>query len=124
MGNENKLSIANCIFRNNFATEQGGAVYLGANYSVLGNGEASPLFTNCSFSHNKSLYGGAVSVNPQNGTANPNFRHCDFIENDALDGGAIYVGSYVGGSAQFSIEYGKFLPIQAISDPFRAMEEL
>ena len=81
---------------------------MGANYSVLGNGEASPLFTNCSFSHNKSLYGGAVSVNPQNGTANPNFRHCDFIENDALDGGAIYVGSYVGGSAQFSIEYGKF----------------
>jgi predicted outer membrane repeat protein len=72
--------IENCIFQNNGASQQGGAVYC-TEY-------ASPTFVQCVFSGNGAAYGGAIY---NSDFSNPSFINCTFSENIAgLGGGAIY----------------------------------
>lgn len=80
--------IRNCIFRDNYAGDYGGAVLL------YGPSQASAVwanFTNCRFENNESRsFGGAVC---RFGHSSPGFaitfKNCDFLNNKSEDGGAI-----------------------------------
>ena len=75
--------VNDCIFENNTATLQGGAVY-----SVR---DAHPSFTNCIFRRNASEKGGAVFSL----LSNCRFMDCTFIGNLAhFSGGAIFNSSH------------------------------
>lgn len=70
------MTIANCIFSNNFSYN-GGAVF---------NNNASPVFINCTFSNNSAnTLAGAI----YNRNSSPTFTNCTFSSNNCPYGGAI-----------------------------------
>ncbi len=79
--------IDNCIFSNNVASANGGAVF---NSAVGGN--SNPVFTNCAFQNNSAVNGGAVySDGRTSGTSSPAFINCTFDSNTgSTNGGALY----------------------------------
>lgn len=93
-GNSNPV-IRHCIFENNYATSQGGAMY---NYAIDG-GSTAPLIEDCIFRNNESNLGGAVFNDARDGNGSPIFTRCKFIENEATaTGGAVYTfGRFNGG---------------------------
>ena len=107
--------INNCIFKNNYAEENGGAVYIEAGSG----GVASPNFNNCTFENNESGFSGGAIYNSgydlgqitttfidckfsnnlagesggavfnhggQDGNANVTFKQCDFESNSSIQG--------------------------------------
>ncbi len=79
--------IDNCIFANNNALDNGGAVY---NNAI--NGTSNPVFTNCIFNNNTAANGAALySDGTAAGTASPIFTNCTFANNSAgIDGVVAY----------------------------------
>jgi len=78
-------TINNCIFKNNSASTNGGAVF---NSAVGGN--SNPLFTNCVFQNNTAVNGGAVySDGSMSGTSSPVFINCSFYNNSGTTNGSI-----------------------------------
>ncbi|MES2777560.1 MAG: choice-of-anchor Q domain-containing protein [Bacteroidota bacterium] len=76
--NGKKLSIRNCIFSANLASDAGGAVFVNA---------SSPLFVNCLFSGNLADYGGGICL-AANSPAS--IEHCTIAGNNApFNGGGI-----------------------------------
>lgn len=76
--------IANCIIRNNIASESGGGML---NYAGEG-GHANPRLTNCSFIQNEGSGGGAFSnYTDTDGEAKPVFINCIFKGNTARTAG-------------------------------------
>lgn len=81
-------TIANCIIRDNIATESGGGMM---NYASA-NGDARPLIINSSFINNRaSGGGGAASYADDGGIINPLFINCTMAGNSAptAQGGAL-----------------------------------
>ncbi len=77
--------IDNCIFTNNNALDNGGAVY---NNAI--NGTSNPTFSNCIFNNNTAANGGALySDGTAAGTASPVFTNCTFANNSAGTDGAV-----------------------------------
>jgi|GEM_PF-1853929 len=78
--------ISNCSFLQNEATNNGGAIY---NYAL--NGNASPRITRSTFSQNRvSNQGGAIANHSEGiGTSNTYIESCFFTGNQAGYGGAI-----------------------------------
>ena len=79
---------ANCIFRNNTARFNGGAVYV-QGQSTQG---STPIFKNCAFINNKSRLGGAIYLKGGNAyDRGIEFDHCRFEGNYAeAQGGCVY----------------------------------
>ncbi|MHC4741825.1 MAG: right-handed parallel beta-helix repeat-containing protein [Planctomycetota bacterium] len=74
--------IKNCIFENNSASNEGGAV---ANTTTEDGEHCAPVFDSCIFRSNFAAYGGAVV----NTSSDSTFVDCQFTDNVAsLDGGA------------------------------------
>ncbi|MCY7350129.1 MAG: hypothetical protein LH606_05620, partial [Cytophagaceae bacterium] len=87
-GNFCSPTLRNCIFLHNNASFAGGGVYnrgVGAN-TATDIGESSPLFSNCTFTANNSIYGGAIY---QDGSGSTSYTNCVFTYNRASYGGAI-----------------------------------
>ena len=80
--------IRNCTFIDNFAINNGGAVYVHTNL----NSSVAPRFWNCVFRSNYSLgWGGAVYRGGSSWVEWPgDFRDCLFQDNYAVFGGAIF----------------------------------
>ncbi|MTB51899.1 hypothetical protein [Lewinella sp. W8] len=79
-------SFVSCIFTENKADFNGGAVY---NQGV--EGDASPIFRNCHFEDNTSNSGAGMTNNGANGSARPLIISCAFVNNfSTLNGAAIY----------------------------------
>jgi len=80
---------ANCIFRDNIARFNGGAIY------VQGQGTqgSTPIFKNCTFVNNKARVGGCIYLKGGNAfDRGIEFDHCSFIGNYAdTQGGCVYV---------------------------------
>ncbi len=75
-----------CIFENNQASNQGGAVFCDGLF-----GATAPVFTRCTFQNNGGDLGGAVFIDGKEGDVNPEFRRCIFTQNTAeATGGAVY----------------------------------
>jgi uncharacterized repeat protein (TIGR01451 family) len=72
-----KPTFTGCIFSDNTATNNGGAVSSSGFYG----GVASPTFTNCLFSRNTAAKGAAVFNEGNNGTCQPEFRSCTITNN-------------------------------------------
>jgi hypothetical protein len=111
---EDAMTVANCTFTDNEATDFGGALFIlgdaapeiinclfisnssgenGGAVTVLG---SSPVFEACSFADNESQAGGAVFLND----ATASFSLCDFTENASFgEAGAVAV---LLGAAEFS----------------------
>ena len=76
-----------CVFKENEAGLDGGAVYNDGRQSGLSN----PAFVNCEFYRNVGTYGGAICSASDSGVCNLTMEGCSFIENVAfLRGGAIF----------------------------------
>ena len=81
--------IDNCIFINNAALTNGGAVF---NNGTGGN--SSPAFTNCIFQKNTAVNGGAVYIDAQSiGNSSPAFINCSFENNTATTNGSVLYGN-------------------------------
>lgn len=79
--NSTQLSIRNCIFENNSATN-GGALF---NY------QTDIQMTNCQFNDNQATFGAAITFFTGSTTSSPQLSNCNFNDNTASsDGGAIY----------------------------------
>jgi photosystem II stability/assembly factor-like uncharacterized protein len=77
--------IDNCIFVNNSASTNGGAVF---NNAVGGN--SNPIFTNCIFQKNNAVNGGAIySDGRTSGTSSPVFINCSFDNNSGTTNGSV-----------------------------------
>ena len=79
-----KLTVENCVFTDNTADGQGGAVFLWGGGSV---------FEDCKFDRNSGSSGGAVKIggSSSNGAS---FENCLFIDNSAVSfGGAVAVSN-------------------------------
>jgi photosystem II stability/assembly factor-like uncharacterized protein len=77
--------IDNCIFVNNSALANGGAVF---NNAVGGN--SNPIFTNCIFQKNNAVNGGAVYSDGRTaGTSSPVFINCSFDNNSGTANGSV-----------------------------------
>ncbi|MCO5248595.1 MAG: right-handed parallel beta-helix repeat-containing protein [Chitinophagales bacterium] len=77
--NNSSPSFANCIFKNNQATVQGGGMHNEFN--------ASPLITNCTFQNNSAGTGGGGVFNYYN--ASPKISQSKFISNTSTNGGGL-----------------------------------
>ena len=77
-------NIANCIFKNNSATDGygGGAVWLSG--SII-----NVSITNCTFQNNSATNGGAVALNGS--TVDVSITNCTFQHNSAASGGAVWL---------------------------------
>ena len=83
-GNNGDLS--NSIFIKNTADEEGGAIFYWYDYNRYTEDPVkNAAMSNCNFTDNSALYGGAISWNGDNGT----FSNSNFINNTAENGGAI-----------------------------------
>jgi hypothetical protein len=70
--------IANCLFKNNFAGDDGGGIY---------NDHSSPTVTNCTFSGNHAgHFGGGIGNYYY---SSPNISNCTFTQNSSEYGGGI-----------------------------------
>ncbi|MEM9526196.1 MAG: hypothetical protein AAGA31_06275 [Bacteroidota bacterium] len=79
-------SFFGCIFTNNTADFNGGAVY---NYGF--SSEANPHFRGCQFQGNASNSGAGMTNNGTNGSASPLLIDCQFIDNvSVMNGAAIF----------------------------------
>ena len=77
--------IDNCIFSNNIALTNGGAVF----NSAIG-GNSNPIFTNCVFQNNTAVNGGAMySDGRTSGISSPIFINCSFDNNNATTSGSV-----------------------------------
>jgi hypothetical protein len=102
-GNPCNPYISRCLFRDNYAINNGAAVF-----NDGGGSECNPQFVNCTFRNNTTgaagLYGQGAAVYNAGGygtTVNPQFINCTFQNNSAgFRGGAVMteVGSGGGGS--------------------------
>lgn len=98
---ENNPQVTGCTFDRNVANF-GGAVY---NYSQGGSGDASPDFSDCTFSGNYAAANGGAVANHSNGVegacqTNPSFTDCTFFQDTAIFfGGAIFTETLDGGSS-------------------------
>ncbi|MEQ9617373.1 MAG: FG-GAP-like repeat-containing protein [Phycisphaerales bacterium] len=84
------LSVFDCVFEDNQATSNGGAVFMGQVEQPLGDRGVSQYFENCVFQFNLcSQTGGAVAIH----SIDAAFDTCGFEFNQASDddGGAIFV---------------------------------
>ncbi|MCO5248596.1 MAG: right-handed parallel beta-helix repeat-containing protein [Chitinophagales bacterium] len=77
--NNSSPSFANCIFKNNQATVQGGGMHNEFN--------ASPIITNCTFQNNSAGTGGGGVFNYYN--ASPKISQSKFISNTSTNGGGL-----------------------------------
>ncbi|WP_373511948.1 choice-of-anchor Q domain-containing protein, partial [Persicitalea sp.] len=105
-GNACSPYIANCLFRDNYAINNGAAVFNG------GAGiECNPQFVNCTFRNNTTgvagLFGQGSAVYNNAGfgrTTNPQFTNCTFQNNSAgFRGGAVYIEVGSGGGESVPI---------------------
>ena len=92
IGGQASPTVRNCIFKQNFAKNDGGAIY-----NDPSNGVGNLYLYNCQFLNNQAKNGGAVYNNGNNTNCNINFLNCSFVLNvaDTLSylkgtGGAIY----------------------------------
>jgi len=69
-------TLANCVFKNDWAKYAGGGIY---------SSNGKPTLTNCTFSENWAYYGGGGMQN--NSSASPTLIKCTFIKNWAKYGG-------------------------------------
>ncbi len=77
--------VDNCIFKNNSASLNGGAIY---NNGVTAT--ASPVFTNCVFQNNNAANGAAFyNDGRSSGISNPIIVNATFIENTASTSGSV-----------------------------------
>jgi len=100
-------SINNCILKNNYAEENGGAVYIEAG----GGGIASPNFNNCEFQDNESGFSGGAVYNSgySSGAITTSFIDCNFFKNLAGEsGGALFNHGGQGGNANVIIKQCNF----------------
>ncbi len=82
------MSIHNCVFRNNFATYNGGGIFL-VNANA---GSVNTSFDNCQFYNNSAGLGGGISKFGGGHAAYENeINNCSFENNKALFGGAIHI---------------------------------
>jgi hypothetical protein len=80
------ISIANCVFLENYA-EEGGAVF---NHGQMG--QAVIEFDNCTFVANKAgKGGGGIFSNNDQGLGNIELKKCKFVKNEAGFGGAVFI---------------------------------
>ncbi|MCY7290728.1 MAG: M36 family metallopeptidase [Ferruginibacter sp.] len=85
----------NCIFKNNSASLNGGAIY---NNGV--NATASPVFTNCVFQNNNAANGAAFyNDGSTSGVSNPIIVNTTFIGNTASASGNVVYSTAVTGSS-------------------------
>jgi hypothetical protein len=78
-GERSNLTLTNVIFtENNGNIGVGGAIFLRT---------SSPTISNCTFSKNKAVYGGAIMNEP---ASEPVFSNCTFLGNNGSNGGAIF----------------------------------
>ena len=91
--------ITNCVFKNNVATYNGGAVYIQGSSEI----KAEPVFTNCTFRDNQTTQqGGAIYMySMYSGSAEdqniPRFVNCTIISNDVSSTAAEMSYGYGGG---------------------------
>ena len=98
-------SFDNCLFKNNKADFNGGAVY---NKGIAAT--ASPIFRNCTFEDNSSNSGAGMTNNGTNGESSPLILECKFINNISLmNGAAIYNIFNDDGATQVIIEGCSFV---------------
>ncbi|WP_439559023.1 hypothetical protein, partial [Dyadobacter sp.] len=84
--NQSGSVLTNCVFRNNIASENGGAIY---NVGSFGS-NIQPKMTNCLFQSNSAEAGGAVYNYGYFGSSSPEITNCSFQDNSAASGAAIY----------------------------------
>ena len=85
--------IDNCIFTNNNAVQNGGAVYNNGLSAT-----ASPTFTNCVFQNNTSTNGAAIyNDGSTSGISNPAFVNNTFTQNAASTTGNVVYSTATGG---------------------------
>ncbi len=79
---DNRITLRNCTFKNNYAEYQGGAIY--------GDNGCQMTIDNCKFSNNISgKGGGAISVySGSSFTVQGNITNCEFYLNQTFQGGA------------------------------------
>ena len=85
----------NCTFRNNYASDRGGAVASISNYRW------SITFENCLFYDNESETGGAIYSSGKSIA----LTNCTIVNNTADEGGGIYL-EYIGGTLTNNIIWG------------------
>ena len=91
-GNECSPTLANIIFSQNAASEEGGALF---NDAFLGT--SSPHVINSTFTSNSATFGAAIAGEVSNGESNPVIRSATFDGNIAqTSGGAIYIDGNFG----------------------------
>jgi len=72
------VSVENCLFENNSATDSGGGIHI--RY-------ATPVIKNCTFRHNTAQNGGGVQL----AGSDSNIQYCIFENNSSNYGGALYI---------------------------------
>lgn len=108
-------AIRGCVFQNNFANAEGGALYFHTS------GSEGSLVEDCFFTQNQAEDGGAVNIFVAGGVG-VTFENCEFVENIAnRSGGALRVynsNCYIDGCAfQFNFaERGGAVEVQSIFD--------
>lgn len=87
-GGQSNALISRCTFINNVVTNVGAAI---ANYAIGSGSEVSPSITECAFTSNRAVTGGAISNYVQTqAKVNPKLEKCSFTNNIAsYSGGAI-----------------------------------
>ena len=98
------VTAVNCTFKNNYASQNGGAMYKGSavNCIFIGNSasQGGALYdvsaVNCTFSNNQANYNDGYSAGGGGAMYHNSAVNCNFTGNSAKsDGGAIYDGSAV-----------------------------
>ena len=75
-----KLTIANCNFFGNFASNSGGGIWCAG----------TSFLTSCRFYNNTADRGGAISANPGEAASSLFLKNCLISDNSASEGGGIY----------------------------------
>ncbi len=86
-------TIRNCLFQNNKASRDGGAIYAASLNLGVVSASVAPVITNCTFTSNTAVGGGGAVLSENytsGGTNSVSIGGCTFSGNRAAEGGAIY----------------------------------
>jgi predicted outer membrane repeat protein len=109
----NAMHMNNCVFENNYATNQGGAIYMAAAIGKTINSAFGDVY----FFNNKAGFdGGAVFAAGLAGSNLSSFAYCLFNGNSANSGGAMHIYANDNGTASLFLLFVVFENNTAISD--------